>query len=87
MRLACQLKTYGIEHTPVKPEKCIPMGIVQSIVAAGDSTSDPKTRHIAGLVKLGFYFCLRSCEYTKCTDHRRIVHFRPFMDFILFVGD
>ena len=41
--LARQLKTYGIEHPPVKLEKFTPMGIVQFIVAAGDSMSNTKT--------------------------------------------
>ena len=64
-----------------------PLGIVQSILDTTTITYNPKNCHVADLVKLGFYFCLRSCEYTKCTDHHRIVHFRPFMDFILFLGD
>ena len=39
------------------------------------------------MVVLGFYFCLRSCKYTKCTGHHRTVQFRPLLDFVFFVGD
>ena len=46
-----------------------------------------KTRHTADLVVLGFYFCLRSCKYLKCTGYRRIVQFRPLMDLVFFVRD
>ena len=85
-RLTRQLKTYGLEDPPVRREKAIPLGIVQSIVAKAATSSDPRAHHIADLVTIGFYFCLWSCEYTKCTDHRRTVQFRPFMDFVFFAG-
>ena len=48
---------------------------------------NPKTRQVANLVKLGLYFCLRSCKYTKCTGHYQTVQFWPLMDFVFFVGD
>ena len=63
------------------------MGIIHSIVAAATSSYDPKAHHIVNLVELGFYFCLRSCEYTKCTYHHQTVQFRPLLEFVLFVGD
>ena len=86
-RLARKLKTYGIVDPPFKRGNAIPLGILQSIMATGASTSDLKTRHVANLVKLGFYFCLRSCKYTKCTVHCRTVQVRPLLEFVLFVGD
>ena len=44
-------------------------------------------QQISNLVVSGFYFCLWSCDYTKCTGHLRANHFRPLLDFVLFVGD
>ena len=73
MLLSRQLKTYRIEGPPVRREKATPLGIVHSIVSAANSASDQKTRQTADLVILGFYFCLRSCEYLKCTSHHRTV--------------
>ena len=61
-------------------------GIVHSIMSATASSSNQKTRHISDLVVLGFYFCLRSCKYTKCTGHRRTVQFHPLLEFVFFVG-
>ena len=61
MQISWQLKTYGIEDPPVKREKAIPFGIVHSIVSAANASSDQKTQHMANLVVLGFYFCLRPC--------------------------
>ena len=69
-RLTCQLKNYGIKDPPVKGEKATPLDIIQSIVAAAATTSNPKTCHVIDLFQLGFYFCLRSYKYTKCTGHR-----------------
>ena len=85
--LARHLKNYDIEDPLVKREKAIPLGIIHSIVSASTFSPDPKTRQVADLVTLVFYFCLRSCEYTKCTSHQRTVQFRPLMDFVFFVGD
>ena len=62
------------------------MGIVLSIVAAATSYFDLKAHQIADLVQLDFYFCLRSCKYTKCTCHRRTVKLHPLLDFVFFVG-
>ena len=87
IRLARQLITYGLEDPPIKQEKATPLGIVQSIVAAASFSSNTKTCQVAHLVILGFYFCLKSCEYTKCTSHQRTVQFRPLMDFVFSVGD
>ena len=87
MRLSRKRKTYGIEDPPVRREKAIPLGIVHSIVSAANSASDQKTRHTADLVVLVFYFCLRSCEYLKCTSHGRTVQLRPLIDFLFFAGD
>ena len=84
--LTCQFKTYGIEDPSIKRDKATPLGIIQSIVAAAATTSNPKTCHISDLVQLGFYFYLRSCEYTKCTGHRRIVQLQPLLEFVFFVG-
>ena len=56
-------------------------------MAAGAYTSDPKAHHITDLVQLGFYFCLRPCEYTKCTGHRQKVQFRTLLDLMFFTGD
>ena len=55
--LARQLKTYGLEDPPTKQEKYVPLGIIYSIVAAASFYSNPKTRQVANLVILGFYFC------------------------------
>ena len=87
MRLSHQLKIYGIEDPSVRREKATPLGIFHSIVSAVNTSSDQKTRHTSDLVVLGFYFCLRSCKYTKCTGHHRTVQFRPLMDFVFFSGD
>ena len=56
-------------------------------MAAGASTSGPKTLHISYVVQMGFYFCLRSCEYANCTGQHRTVQFRPLLEFVFFVGD
>ena len=85
--LARQLKTYSLEDPPTRQEKALPLSIVHSIVATASLSSNIRTRQVADLVTLGFYFCLRSCEYTKCTGHRRTVQFQPLMDFVFFVGD
>ena len=53
--LCRQLKTYSIEDPPAKRAKAIPIGLIQSIVAARAAASDPKTCHVADLVQLGFY--------------------------------
>ena len=71
----------------VKREKSAPLGIVQSILDATSTTSNPKTCHVIELVQLGFYFCRRSCKYTKCTDHQQTVQFRSLLDFFFFVGE
>ena len=84
-RLTQQLKIYGLEDPPVRQEKATPPGIVHSIVAKAATSSDTRSHHIANLVTIGFYFCLRSCKYMKCTGHRRTVQFRPLMDLVLFV--
>ena len=47
----------------------------------------PKDKDISDLVQLGFYLCLRSCEYTKCTGHHRTVQFLPLLEFVFFIGD
>ena len=56
-------------------------------MSAANSASDQKNRHTTYLVVLGFYFCLRPCDYTECTGHHRTVQFRPFIDFVFFAGD
>ena len=86
-RLTRKIKTYRIKDPPVNQEKSTLLGIIHSIVAAATSSYDPKAHHIVNLVELGFYFCLRSCEYTKCTYHHQTVQFRPLLEFVLFVGD
>ena len=86
-RLTRQLKTYGLEDPPVKREKAVPLGIINSIVAAAAFLSNPQTCQVADLVTLGFYFCLRLDKYTKYTGHCRTVQFRPLMDFVFFVGE
>ena len=77
----------GSKTPPVRREKATPLGIVHSIVAKAATSSDTRAHHIVDLVVIGFYFCLRSCEYTKCTGHRWTVQLRPFMDLVFFVGD
>ena len=84
--LVWKLKTYGLEDPPFKREKAVSLGIIRSIVAAAAFSSNPKTCQVTNLVTLGFYFCLRSCEYTKYTGHGRTVQFCPIMDFVFFVG-
>ena len=85
-RLARKLKTYGLEDPPIKREKGVPLGIVHSVVTASSFSSNPKTRQVALLVTLGFYFCLRSGKYTKCNGHQRTFQFHPLMDFVFLVG-
>ena len=58
IRLVRQLKTYGLEDPPFKQEKAAPLGIIHFIVATAAFSSNPKTRQVADLVTLGFYFCL-----------------------------
>ena len=86
-RLTQQLKTYSLDNPPIKLENSVPLGIIHSIVAAEYFSSNPKTYQVADLVALGFYFCFRSCEYTKCTGHRITAQFRPLTNFVFFVGD
>ena len=64
-----------------------PHGIVHSIVATEATSTNTKTRHFYDLVQLGFYFCLRLCEYTKCTGNFRTFQFRPLLDYVFFIGD
>ena len=64
-----------------------PLGITHSIVTTATLSSNPKTRNVSDLVQLGFYFCLRSCEYTKCIGHCRTVQFRPLLEFVFLVRD
>ena len=85
-RLTNQLKTYDIEDPPVKREKTAPLRIIHSIVDLAATTFNPKTRHVANLTQLGFYFCLRLREYTKCTGHRQTVQFRSLLEFLFFIG-
>ena len=87
MRISRQLKTYRIEDPPVKWEKGTPLGIIHSTVSAADTSSDHKTHNTANLIVLGFYFCLRLCEYTKGTSHHMKVLFRPLMEFVFFIDD
>ena len=86
-RLMRQLKTYGLKDPPFLQENATPLGIIYSIVNAVTTSSDPRVHHITDLVTIGFYFFISSCEYTKCTSHRRTVQFRPVVDFMFFVGD
>ena len=58
-----------------------------SIIAKAATSSDTIAHHISNLVTIGFYFCLRSCKYTKCTGHRRTVQCRPLMDIVFFLGE
>ena len=78
---------YGIEDPPVKQEKFTYLVIFQSILATGASTSDPKTWYISDLVQLGFYFCIRSCKYTKYTGQRWTVQFWPLLEFVFSIRD
>ena len=57
------------------------------MVAMGASTFDSQNLHIYDLVQLGFYFCLRSCEYTKSTTYSRTVQFQALLEFVVFVRD
>ena len=63
------------------------MGIVHSIVAAAAYPSYQNPRRISNLLILGFYFCLRPCEYTKCTSHHRTVDFHPLLEFVIYDGE
>ena len=86
-RLISQLKTYGIEDLPFKQEKATLLGIIHPIVETATTTSDPKPCHVTNVVQLGFYLCLRLCQYTKCTGHRRTVQLCSVLDSVFFVGD
>ena len=83
----CQIKTYGIEEPPSKPENALPHGIIHSIMASAVTTYNIKTPNVSDMLQLGFYFCLRSCEYTKCTGHRQTGQLQPLLEFVFFVGD
>ena len=63
------------------------MGIVHSIVAAAAYPSYQNLRRIYNLFVLGFYFCLRPCEYNKCTSHYRTVKFHPLLEFVIYDGE
>ena len=65
IRLARKLKIYVLKEHPIKREKAVPLGTVHSIVATASLSSNPQTRQVSDLFTLGFYFCLRSHEYTK----------------------
>ena len=86
-RLIRQLEIYELKDPPFRQENAIPLGIMHSIVAEAATSSNTRAHHIADLVTIGFYFCLRSCKYTKCTGHLRTVQFRTLMDIVFFVGD
>ena len=58
-RLTRQLKIYNLEDPPIKQEKAVPLGIIHSIVATAFFSSNTKTRQLANLVTLGFYFCFQ----------------------------
>ena len=60
---------------------------MHSIIATAATASDTRAHHTVNLVTIGFYFCLRSCEITKCTGHRQTVQFRPLMHFTFFIRD
>ena len=65
------------QGSPSQAGKSTPLGIIHSIVAVATSSSDHKAHRITDLIQLGFYFCLRSCEYNKRTGHHRTFQFRP----------
>ena len=45
------------------------------MAAARGVSSIPKDQCLADLLKVGMYFCLRSCEYTKTNLHLRTTQF------------
>lgn len=73
-RLTRQLRHYSFQDPPSKREKAIPRGLVTQAAQAADSS--PLAQCMACLILIALFFCLRSCEYTKTSSHRRTVQFR-----------
>ena len=59
---------------PTYFQKHVPLGLV--VAAAKGASSIPKNQCLEDLVKIGLYFCLRSCKYTKTNSHRRTTQLR-----------
>ena len=74
LRLSRQLRTYSLQDPPTSRQKTVPLCLV--VAAARNAISGPKDWCLADLVQIGFYFSLRSCEYTKTNLHRRTTQFR-----------
>ena len=73
LRLSRQLRNYSFVDPPPAREKAIPLGLVMDIAK---SASTVKHLCISQLTILALFFCLRSCEYTKTSSHKRTVQFR-----------
>ena len=73
LRLIRQLRTYSFQDPRTSRQKPVPIGLV--VASTRNAGSSPKDRCLADLVQIGFYFCLRSCEYTKTNSHRHTTQF------------
>ena len=73
-RLSRMLRHYSYQDPPSKREKAIPLGMVISIGASADGS--PKASCTSDLIQIALFFCLRSCEYSKTSSHRRTTQFR-----------
>ena len=74
LRLSRQLRTYSFQDPLSSLQNPAPLGIV--VAAARNASYITKDKCLTDLVQIGFYFCLRSCEYTKTNLHRRTTQFR-----------
>ena len=72
--LSCMLHHYSYQDPPSTREKAVPLVLVVSIAANVNGS-----QHAActtDLIQLALFFCLRSCEYSKTSSHRRTTQFR-----------
>ena len=74
IRLSRQLCNYSFQEPPTYLQKPSPIGLLVSV--ARGASSSPKDWCLADLVKIGLYFFLRSCKYTKTNSHHHTTQFR-----------
>ena len=73
-RLSRMLRHYSYQDPPSSREKAVPLGLVMSIAEHVDGSE--RAACTADLIQLALFFCLRSCEYSKTSSHRRTTQFR-----------
>ena len=50
------------------------------------TSTNPKTCHVANLIQLSFYFCLKYLHYTKYIGNLWKVQFQTFLGFLFLDG-